>query len=40
VELGKVMAAPIVRELESGLVGAHDSSTAGLVEALLRLQSG
>jgi len=39
VELGKVMAAPIVRELESGHVGAHDSSTAGLMEALLRLQS-
>jgi glucose-6-phosphate isomerase len=39
VELGKVMAGPLLRELEGGHVGAHDSSTAGLMEALLRLQA-
>ncbi|MCX8134532.1 MAG: glucose-6-phosphate isomerase [Roseococcus sp.] len=39
VELGKVMAGPLLRALEGGHVGAHDSSTAGLMEALLRLQT-
>jgi len=40
VELGKVMATPIVRELQTGEVGAHDSSTAGLLGELLRLRDG
>jgi glucose-6-phosphate isomerase len=40
VELGKVMATPILRELETGEIGAHDSSTAGLLAELLRLRGG
>jgi glucose-6-phosphate isomerase len=35
-----VMATPIVRELETGEIGAHDSSTAGLLAELLRLRGG
>ncbi|MBS7811078.1 glucose-6-phosphate isomerase [Roseococcus pinisoli] len=39
VELGKVLATPLVRELEAGVPGAdHDGSTAGLLAELLRLQ--
>jgi len=40
VELGKVLATPLVRELEAGSVsGAHDGSTLGLLAELLRLQA-
>jgi glucose-6-phosphate isomerase len=39
VELGKVLAAPLVAELAAGAPGAgHDSSTAGLLAELLQLQ--
>lgn len=41
VELGKVLAAPLVAELApGGTPGAHDSSTAGLLAELLKLQHG
>jgi len=41
VELGKVLATPLVRELEAGAVsGGHDGSTQGLLAELLRLQAG
>lgn len=39
VELGKVMAAPLVHELESGSPGAHDASTEGLLRAILTLRA-
>ena len=39
VELGKVLAVPLVGELEQGSAsGAHDASTAGLLAEVLRLQ--
>ncbi|MBW8268259.1 glucose-6-phosphate isomerase [Caldovatus aquaticus] len=39
VELGKRLAAPLAEELERGpRAGAHDSSTAGLLEAIRRAQ--
>ena len=39
VELGKVLAAPLVAELVEGAApGAHDSSTAGLLAEVLKLQ--
>ena len=41
VELGKQLAAPIAEELREGLVaGRHDSSTAGLIETVRRLNPG
>jgi glucose-6-phosphate isomerase len=42
VELGKQLAGAILPEIEAGAAkpGAHDSSTAGLMAALLRLQAG
>lgn len=41
VELGKVLAAPLVRELEEGCaMGPHDSSTAGLLAEVLNLRRG
>ena len=40
VELGKVLATPLVRELEQGAASdAHDSSTRGLLAEVLKLQS-
>ncbi|MDB5416567.1 MAG: glucose-6-phosphate isomerase [Rubritepida sp.] len=40
VELGKVLATPLVAELQDGApAGTHDSSTAGLLAEVLRLQS-
>ncbi|TCI00503.1 glucose-6-phosphate isomerase [Roseococcus sp. SYP-B2431] len=44
VELGKVLANPLVRELEAGArgptgEGGHDASTAGLLAEVLRLQA-
>jgi len=40
VELGKVLANPLVRELEAGVRGAgHDASTEGLLAEVLRLQA-
>lgn len=40
VELGKVLANPLVRELEAGARGeGHDGSTAGLLAEVLRLQA-
>lgn len=39
VELGKVLAAPLVHELQTGVPsGSHDGSTAGLLAEVLRLQ--
>ena len=39
VELGKVLAHPLVRELEAGAAGpGHDGSTTGLLAEVLRLQ--
>jgi glucose-6-phosphate isomerase len=41
VELGKVLATPLVRELEAGApAGSHDSSTTGLLAEVLNLQRG
>lgn len=40
VELGKVLAKSIQKELESGKVGQHDSSTAGLMAAFNRMNGG
>ncbi len=40
VELGKVLATPLVKELEQGVPSpAHDSSTRGLLAAVLKLQT-
>jgi glucose-6-phosphate isomerase len=39
VELGKVMATPLVHELETGSPGEHDVSTAGLLRAILALRA-
>lgn len=40
VELGKVLAKSIQKELESGNIGQHDSSTAGLMAAFNRMNGG
>ena len=41
VELGKVLATPLVRELAEGVPGeGHDSSTRGLLAEVLKLQRG
>jgi len=40
VELGKVLAKVILPELESGVVGDHDSSTSGLIRHFLDLRKG
>ena len=38
VELGKVLAGVILPELESGELGEHDCSTAGLISHFLKQQ--
>ena len=40
VELGKVLATPLVAELAGAAPGAHDASTAGLLAEILALQAG